>query len=461
MGLTITITETDKLVEMLPPGYADLTKAKRRGWWERVGDVATRRLKTRFSDEGRDKRGKKFLRRLDPRADGASGPALSPHGDASRTVRLMRYRATATGIEIYWTGDWGTILGYHAAGIPSRRGLRVRDAGGFLQSEQVKIYQEAMARFAPTLAASKPKPDPKTPPKPKPPASPAPAATAAPIVRVQPPPPVVPVAAAPRVQPPARVSTPAPVARVATPPPPKPAPKPKPPVIPKPVVITHLVQPEPATLPPPPPPPKKYPRSSRNGIPVEGDITVAYDRETAQAFAKITGRKDFDPAIAAKLAGALPGTKAEIGTSLSGTLMITVSGKGIIANRNVTPFGYIKNVDVILDKSARGNKTLARMLYDQAVAAHEVGIPQIRAEGAGTDGNNGYYTLPRIGFDAETPHGKLSDLMSTPEGREFWRTNGAGKNTDVSFDTNPNSPSMRTLREYLGIKDGQTQANAG
>ena len=101
-----------------------------------------------------------------------------------------------------------------------------------------------------------------------------------------------------------------------------------------------------------------------------------------------------------------------------------------------------------------------------------LGVRYIETSGAGSFGSDhvGYYALPRYGFTgsldreyldkiaAAVERGELSDsfgsvstiqdLMSTAEGREWWRVNG-GDITGLTFDVSPGSYSMRTLERYV------------
>lgn len=142
-ALTITLSKFE------PPDidqWRRLTTAQRKEWFKLVGKHAVTTLRKRLLD-GRDRHGKKFLRRLNPRPDGASGPPLSPHDAASRSVRLMSSRWTDKDATIYWEEGWGEILAYHQAGIPSRLGKRVRDVAGFTDKERVEIYNAALGEW--------------------------------------------------------------------------------------------------------------------------------------------------------------------------------------------------------------------------------------------------------------------------------------------------------------------------
>lgn len=91
---------------------------------------------------------------------------------------------------------------------------------------------------------------------------------------------------------------------------------------------------------------------------------------------------------------------------------------------------------------------------------------------------NGYYTWPRMGYNAPLPdawrerflsgpnipkHMKsartVADLMITPAGREYWKAHGISLN--MVFDLDPKSTSMATLDAYLrerGVRGEQSAA---
>ena len=93
-------------------------------------------------------------------------------------------------------------------------------------------------------------------------------------------------------------------------------------------------------------------------------------------------------------------------------------------------------------------------------------------------GANGYYTWPRFGYDShidlqdlagmeETVHrglkkhpefksvSKLSDLMKTKEGREFWRQYGC--DVSLEFDLTPGSHSLEIFGAYLEAKHSKAK----
>jgi hypothetical protein len=120
-----------------PPAEAwrDATPAERRRYWVAFGACAKAALQARIG-KGLDVRGRQFLRLLGPRPDGTTTRPLRPHGEASRAVSLVRYSPdnSGEGLTLFWArGEeetpFGVVMGYHARGIPSHVGDRVREAG--------------------------------------------------------------------------------------------------------------------------------------------------------------------------------------------------------------------------------------------------------------------------------------------------------------------------------------------
>ena len=79
---------------------------------------------------------------------------------------------------------------------------------------------------------------------------------------------------------------------------------------------------------------------------------------------------------------------------------------------------------------------------------------------------NGYITWPKMGFDGPLPAAirkklpeeyadatRVSDLMRSPERRQWWAENGSS--IKVSFDLDPGSRSSQVLEAYLRAKAGR------
>lgn len=127
----------------------------------------------------------------------------------------------------------------------------------------------------------------------------------------------------------------------------------------------------------------------------------------------------------------------------------------------------------------------AKMLLHQARSAQAFGIRSISTDAAGygkayardagrrEDSFNGYYTWPRLGYDGKIGKdareryrdrltqilGKdpndatISELISTKEGREFWKQHGTREY--LHFDPTHGSRSMRALEAYVDEKSAQ------
>lgn len=114
-------------------------------------------------------------------------------------------------------------------------------------------------------------------------------------------------------------------------------------------------------------------------------------------------------------------------------------------------------------ESQRGKGIPVFALYTQIQNARALGVSIIRTLAAGSMSSklfNGYYTWARLGFDAELPINiqaqlpekfinaeKVSDLMATPEGRDWWRVHG--KSLYLEFDLSDNSQSIINFKRYL------------
>lgn len=113
-------------------------------------------------------------------------------------------------------------------------------------------------------------------------------------------------------------------------------------------------------------------------------------------------------------------------------------------------------------------------LFTRSVEAlQRAGFARIDAYAAGSAADpvhNGYYTWPRLGYDAQLPANLLEklppglrgattvqSLISTPEGLAWWKANG--KSTYVSFDLSAGSPSMRVLEQYLAERSARRDSS--
>lgn len=119
-----------------------------------------------------------------------------------------------------------------------------------------------------------------------------------------------------------------------------------------------------------------------------------------------------------------------------------------------------------LRKNARGKGGGRRLFLRMTESARAFGIAKIEAETKRDGDENGWYTLPRFGFDRplapETRRrlppqlaGKetLLDLTAVREGRRWWLQNGGGDS--LVFDLSDESRSLRRFKSYCREKEKQ------
>lgn len=109
--------------------------------------------------------------------------------------------------------------------------------------------------------------------------------------------------------------------------------------------------------------------------------------------------------------------------------------------------------------SGIGAEVFGRMIQE----ARRLGVNKIVTFAARSPEENGYWAWPKFGYDTEIsgdlrsllPRSlagaeRLSDLLVTPEGSEWWRQHGTG--TSLTFDLTPGSRSMEMWKTYLQVK---------
>ncbi len=136
-------------------------------------------------------------------------------------------------------------------------------------------------------------------------------------------------------------------------------------------------------------------------------------------------------------------------------------------------FCYNELTDI--KKSSRGSGLGSRMFAKQVEECKNAGVKYIQNHSARLNYAdqpyfNGFYTWPRMGYDADLeqasfestgdsqrlaetqvkfPDAKtVQDVMATPEGREWWKKNGFGLK-NARFDLTPGSRSLQVLEAYL------------
>ena len=146
-------------------------------------------------------------------------------------------------------------------------------------------------------------------------------------------------------------------------------------------------------------------------------------------------------------------------------VMIEAKGKGWSMTRFIEKRGnelVLKNNSLMIDPKHQGQGLGTKILSMQVEQATKMGIDRIEATAAGRPGStmNGYYTWPRLGYDAKIPDKiktklpdqfkqaeSILDLYSLPGGSEWWKENGEG--SAVSFSLKDGSRSKKILGAYL------------
>lgn len=206
------------------------------------------------------------------------------------------------------------------------------------------------------------------------------------------------------------------------------------------------------------------------------------NKEYKNATFKNEGRKilsNAESAKYAKIAGIPDDFKGEITILASDKPITTVRAindkiimtrvidekTGVIDNRYFKIKRKMDENDKPIPNSASysGNE----VFKEQVETAIKNGFKRMVTHAAGSKGDkeyNGYYTWARLGYEPKKTdkyvnkvidkynkeHNKeaktLRDVMSTKSGREYWKENGI--DFEGTFDLNPNSYSVKTLRKY-------------
>lgn len=201
----------------------------------------------------------------------------------------------------------------------------------------------------------------------------------------------------------------------------------------------------------------------------------ATERQIAQALGG-----DWTAAKVAAVAGAPDDAKVTI-TKAGSKIEVEAVGppaadgrKSYILQRSVMREGDKVVIDNDLFKvhpdlrnSGLGARIFARQVENAAASGvdrfdtYAAGIAEPKGTPQDDATYNGYYTWPRLGYDGgltksqrnklpDTLQGatRISDVMKTPEGRDWWRYE-AGAGAEVRFDLKPGSQSRRVLEGYL------------
>ena len=200
-----------------------------------------------------------------------------------------------------------------------------------------------------------------------------------------------------------------------------------------------------------------------------GKLSVSMTDQARKVAQDLLG-PDVSDVDLASVAGGVSG-KVTIGVVGGKALSIVVEGDGFRAERYINKkcmpppcVIVLKNEEFKVQQTGKGLGM--RVLQEQVKTASKLGIARMECYAAGSateKGWNGYYTWPRLGYDARLPPkistkltGKLkkakkvSDLMKTQEGRDWWKENGSG--LDMQFDLKGGSVSRKVFDNYVTEK---------
>lgn len=193
---------------------------------------------------------------------------------------------------------------------------------------------------------------------------------------------------------------------------------------------------------------------------------------TDQVMRNVLGDK-ASPETVASLVGAPDDAKVQLSTTTKGNLHVTIKHKAFEAVRFVGKDGegklFIRNEEFFMKATYQGSGVGSDVFSRQVEQARETGVSYIACHAAKANPSNpdkphnGYYTWPRMGYDQPvSAMGKqlalrvqkqfpdaqnISDVMSTKEGRDWWKKNGKDLES-MRFDLKPGSKSLRILEAY-------------
>lgn len=166
-----------------------------------------------------------------------------------------------------------------------------------------------------------------------------------------------------------------------------------------------------------------------------------------------------------KIACAPPGAAVHVRATPDG-IMIRADHPEAQSIRHIkkTPDGLVcknESINVTTNRAGTGTK----LFSEQVDSLRAMGVKRIETEAARDDSQKvvGYLVWPKLGYDGPIPKRVMkqlppefsgaqmvSDLMKTPEGREWWKKNG--DSAKMSFDLSDGSRSLAVLSAYQQSK---------
>lgn len=225
----------------------------------------------------------------------------------------------------------------------------------------------------------------------------------------------------------------------------------------------------------PPASPSKPAKISRAKVNYEESYAI---EATDTAFNRVVGAKRAkDPAFVASIVGAPDNAKVTKIVSFRGRPVINIKHADFNAKRTLYKDKdgnkVIENTEFFMKESAQGKGIGTQVFTDQVNYAKDNGFNYIKCHAAKASAKpppyNGYYTWARMGYDQSLsdpkgirkgeehvwkatrekfPEAKtVLDVMSTKEGRDYWKANGVDM-LNARFDLTPGSRSLRVLEAY-------------
>jgi hypothetical protein len=405
-------------------------------------------------------------------------PPLIPAHELSRTRSLVDGRVVGTAIRVYWRFDpvtgkrWGTILNYHRQGagrLPARDVFGLAPEGYDRVLRQAHLWWAGYSRGLPTAMPIRPRPGKAA----RPGAARLPGYTP----RALPPRPIAArtaeVAIGGDIYTLSQGSAAELLAAIkggrftgfrsyagaragAAPAPPAAA---APAIAPKP--------PKPKPAPPPPPLPRFGP--------TEATIVTGPSQAATLAAAHDLLGREVTLRDLASLSGATRGAKVIIEVSETGSLVLNTVHPDYATVRRVSRdaegqlYLYADSFFMTGGRTGQGTgKEVFGRMVEQAAA---LDLDYIKVLAYRSSSANGYYTWPRFGYDGDLPADiiadlpaalasarRLSDLMASPEGREWWKVNG--RSITLKFQLAAGGPDRARWEAYLREKMATATATA-
>lgn len=186
------------------------------------------------------------------------------------------------------------------------------------------------------------------------------------------------------------------------------------------------------------------------------------DANDIEFYNSVHGTK-FTKEDIASLVGSQPDTKIMV--EREGSTLYVYSDHPLYECERAIYRDHIENNSFEAKVKGKGVGTAILINQVTAAAKHkQFAYLYTTAAGSASSEMNGYYTWPRLGYDAglnlkryladealqKFGANRVSDLMKTKDGREWWKENGSGQ--DMSFDLTRGSLSRKVLSNYVREK---------